>query len=210
MSRQNWHATTAARLLPSVVSLALVAVIALVVPASAASVNGNNGGKDIVSTTENYITTFYPIWFTHTQFQVAPHNELIGTDTISPVYQRVVAINDDTLYASSPIDVSGGKVIVSVPATSAGYSVLLLDPYGNVYPSGIPSKAAGVNTPTTVYALVGADYPGSVPNAITVRLPLQFMVLIFRVLPVLQYDQNGSLLPRVPRRERRTARREQP
>ena len=66
-------------------------------------------GKDIVSTTESYVETFYPLWFTHFQFQVAPHNKLIGPKTISPLYQGVVAINDDTLYASSPIDVSGGR-----------------------------------------------------------------------------------------------------
>jgi hypothetical protein len=54
-----------------------------------------------------------------------------------------VAINDDTLYATSPIDLTGGPVIVTVPGTRRGsfaYSVLLLDPYGNIYPSGIPSK----------------------------------------------------------------------
>ncbi len=170
------------RLVASVVSFTLVAVLTLVVCAGAASAQSTNSGKDIVSTTENYVETFYPLWFTHTQFQVAPHNRLIGPDTISPLYQGVVAINDDTLYASSPIDVSGGPVKVTVPATpAAGYSVLLLDPYGNTYPSGIPSRAAGDTTPTMVYSLVGPDYTGGdLPGYTTVHLPLQFMILIFR------------------------------
>jgi hypothetical protein len=39
------------------------------------------------------------------------------TDTISPLYQGVVDINDDTLYASSPVDTSVGPVMVTVPNT---------------------------------------------------------------------------------------------
>jgi hypothetical protein len=179
MFRQNWHETTETRLQHSVVSLVLAAVIALVVPAGAASAKGNNGGKDIVSTTENYVETFYPLWFTYTQFKVAPHNQLIGPDKISPLYQGVVAINDDTLYASSPIDVTSNPVTVTVPQTVAGYSVLLLDTFGNIYPSGVPSKAAGVTTPATVYTLIGPDSTRSVSGT-TVRLPLNLMILIFR------------------------------
>lgn len=147
------------------------------------SAGPNRGGQDIVSTTQNYLTTFYPIWFTHTQFGVAPTNQLIGPDKISPLYQAVVAINDDTLYASSPIDVSAAPVELFVPQTdmNVGYSVLLLDPYGNVYPSPIPSKAAGVARPPTTYALAGPRFEGSVgPGAVLARLPLDYMVLIFR------------------------------
>jgi hypothetical protein len=71
--------------------------------------------------------------------------------------------------------------MVTVPETPVGYSVLLLDAYGNIYPSGVPSKAAGVDTPTTTYALVAPDYDGGpVSGATLVRLPYPFMVLIFR------------------------------
>jgi hypothetical protein len=109
------------------------------------------------------------------------HNEFIGPDKIFPVYQGVVAINDDTLYASSPIDTSEGPVEVTAPETPAGYSVLLLDAYGNIYPSGVPSKAANVDTPTTNYALVAPGYSGQAPSGTTlVRLPYPFMGLIFR------------------------------
>jgi hypothetical protein len=142
--------------------------------------HGHHGGVDIFTTTQNYVQTFYPLWFTYRQFQVVPHNQFIGPDEILPLYQGVVAINDDTLYASSPIDVTTAPVTLTVPETAAGYSVLLLDPYGNVYESGVPSKPAGVFTPTTVYSLVAPGYSELVPAETTlVRLPLDFKVLIF-------------------------------
>ncbi|MGR2752814.1 DUF1214 domain-containing protein [Agromyces arachidis] len=168
------------------ISAAIATLLTLALPVGAVNAaqgpNGGNGGKDVVSTTENYVTTFYPIWFTHFQTQIlpVPANMLIGPDEISPVYQAVVAINDDTLYASSPIDVSGPAVELEVPETSAGYSVLLLDPYGNVHPSGVPSKPAGVATPTTTYTLVGPGYAGEITPDV-VQLPLDRMILIFRV-----------------------------
>jgi len=187
---QGGLAASAPRLLQLAASFALAAVVALFVPAYAAGAEERLGNLDaerppgedgIFFTTKNYVETFYPLWFTHTQFKVAPHNQLIGPDKISPLYQGVVAINDDTLYASSPIDVTSGPVTLTVPETDAGYSVLLLDPFGNVYESGVPSKAAGVATPTTVYSLVAPDYSGPVlTGTTTVRLPLAFMVLIFR------------------------------
>ena len=165
----------------------LIAALALILPTDMTSAEGqsehggHNDGNGIISITRNYVETFYPLWFTNLQFNVVPHNKFIGPNRISPVYQGVVAINDDTLYASSPIDTSAGPVELTVPRTSAGYSVLLLDAYGNIYPSGVPSKAAGVATPTTTYALVAPDYAGGpVPGATLVRLPYPFMVLIFR------------------------------
>ncbi|ACV78974.1 protein of unknown function DUF1214 [Nakamurella multipartita DSM 44233] len=170
-----------------VAALTLATVMAMALPVSASDAaqepNGNNGGKDIVSTTENYVTAFYPIWFTHFQTQVlpVPANEFIGPEKISPVYQAVVAINDDTLYASTPIDVRGHEVVVDVPATSAGYSVLLLDAWGNVHPVGIPSKGANVPTPDTTYSLIGPGYTGPITGEVTVPLPMDQMILIFRV-----------------------------
>jgi hypothetical protein len=139
---------------------------------------------DIISTTRTYAEQFYPLWFTHAQYGLAPHNQLIGPDRISPLYQAVVAINNDTLYASTVIDLTAGPVIVTVPGTRRGsfaYSVLLLDPYGNIYPSGIPSKPAGAQTRRMVYALVAPGYTGKIPRRATrVTMPLDIMGLIFR------------------------------
>lgn len=187
MPRNYWLTRGSRCRLATLYASLLIAALALILPAGMASAKGqsgnkgHNGGNDIISTTRNYVETFYPLWFTHLQFNVVPHNQFIGPDRISPVYQGVVAINDDTLYASSPIDVTTAPVKLTVPETDAGYSVLLLDAYGNIYPSGVPSKAAGVDTPTTTYALVAPDYDGGpVPGTTLVRLPYPFMVLIFR------------------------------
>jgi hypothetical protein len=167
------------RRLATILSICLAMALAVVVP-GAAQAKGTKGGKDIVATTESYVETFYPLWFTHAQFTVAPHNQMFGPESISPVYQSVVAINDDTLYASSPIDVTGqNKVKLFVPGTGAGYSVLLLDPYGDVYDSPVPSKPAGSTSSDKTYELVGPDYTGDMTGVS--RLPLSFMVLIFRV-----------------------------
>src|SRR5215471_6339018 len=53
------------------------------------------------ATAYNYVVTFYPRWFTFMQSAIGPGNRLIGPNRISPLYHAVVAINDDTLYASA-------------------------------------------------------------------------------------------------------------
>src|SRR5690349_21166768 len=58
------------------------------------------------NTTVAYLVQFYPLWFTYYQSQLGRHsrNLLVGPDRISPIYHYVVAINVDTLYASSYLD----------------------------------------------------------------------------------------------------------
>src|SRR5271169_1834689 len=72
------------------------------------------GNAEIVSqlnpfnTTVAYVAQFYPLWFTYYQSQLASHsrNRLVGPDRISPIYHYVVAINVDTLYVSSYLDLT--------------------------------------------------------------------------------------------------------
>jgi hypothetical protein len=105
MTRDHWLTGGSPRRLAAVLSFLLIAALALVLPTGMASAKGysgnkgHNGGKDIISTTRNYVETFYPLWFTHLQFNVVPHNTFIGPNRISPLYQGVVAINDDTLVS---------------------------------------------------------------------------------------------------------------
>ncbi|MDY6810638.1 MAG: DUF1214 domain-containing protein [Actinomycetota bacterium] len=161
------------------IRMLVIAMAAALLPL--ATVTAPAGAETISALTKRYVETFYPLWLTQLQFDVAPHNRLIGPDIVNPLYQGVVAINNDTLYASSPVDTSGGPVMVTVPRTPASYSVLLLDAFGNTYPVDIPSKQAGVNTPTKVYGLVAPGYRGGLPAGVTrVRLPHPFMILIFR------------------------------
>lgn len=178
-------------LLPVLVVCILAGVVAP--PARGAGLQTRCAAADAASVTTNYVEGFYPLWFTYRQTQLAPHNQLIGPNRISPLYQTVVAINDDTLYASSPIDLTSTPtrpyepVIVTVPQTDSNlsYSVLALDPYGNVLDlqPEIPSKPAGTDLPTTVYALVRQLEPAEdLPTgAVQIVMPADFTFLIFRI-----------------------------
>lgn len=126
-------------------------------------------------TTVQYVIQFYPLWFTYYQSQIGSVNRLIGPDKISPIYKSVVAINNDTLYASTFVNVAAQPVVLTIPSTTATYSVLTLDPYGNIFDSGIPPMTPGK------YGLAGPDYTGTLPPGVKpIELPLNFQMLIFR------------------------------
>ncbi len=121
-----------------------------------------------------YLRTFYPRWFTYYQAEISPCNKLLGPRRVTPTYRSVVAINVDTIYTSSTIDVSQEPVIVTVPAADTIFSVLQLDGYGTVL-SGIPS-----NTPGT-YAITGPSWTGTLPAGVTeVKMPYDTTIIIFR------------------------------
>lgn len=130
------------------------------------------------NTTVSYLTHFYPLWFTHYQnHNVKRDNGLVGPIRVSPLYQTVVAINVDTFYASTFLDLSSGPVIVTIPKTDLSYSTLLLDYYGNTFKEGPTLQTSGVT-----YALTGPGFSGKLPKGVTpLALPLKNMVLIFRV-----------------------------
>lgn len=129
---------------------------------------------DPYTTAYNYVVDFYPRWFTYHQSQLAPCNQFIGPHYVGPLYHAVVAINVDTFYTSTILDVTDEPVIVTVPATTGVYSVLQLDQYGNVFP-GIPGGQPGV------YALTGPGWSGTLPVGVTVvPVPYNRSELIFR------------------------------
>lgn len=136
------------------------------------------GASPAFTTTQDYVSHFYPLWFSYHQFQhtSSDHNHLVGPDHISNVYQSVVAVNDDTLYASTFLDLRAQPVILTVPATTATYSLLTLDPYGDIFTSGIPALTPGT------FALVGPGFSGTLPGGVTpITMPLNISVMIFRV-----------------------------
>jgi len=130
---------------------------------------------DPFTTTRDYVSQFYPLWFTYYQTSFGTPNRMVGPNRISPLYHYVVAINDDTLYASSFLDLSKQPLIVTVPSTPANYSVLTLDRYCDIFP-GIPNNVPGT------YALYGPDLdPNKLPTTvIPVSLPFNYMTIIFR------------------------------
>ena len=146
------------------------------------------GNAEIVSqlgpfdTTVAYVVQFYPLWFTYYQSQLASHsgNQLVGPNRISPLYHFVVAINVDTLYASSYLNLTTQPVVLTIPATppfpSMSYSILMLDPYGDL----LPASASIPKTPGS-YALIGpGGFTGTLNGATPITLPLDFSTLIFR------------------------------
>jgi hypothetical protein len=110
------------------------------------------------ATTVDYVSNFYPLWFTYYQTQIGTHNRLVGPERVTPVYKIVVLINVDTLYASTFLDLTAEPIILVVPPTPANYSVLILDPYGTVLQkTGLADNAPGT------YALIGPDFGGKIP-----------------------------------------------
>jgi len=137
--------------------------------------------RDAFTTTAAYVVQFYPLWFTYYQSKIANTNRIAGPDRISPIYHIVVAINDDTLYGSSFLDLMAQPMILKVPATTAAYSVLTLDPFGDIFESGIPSQPPGTSLLATTYALTGPGFAGVLPAGVTpIPMPLDFSELIFR------------------------------
>lgn len=163
----------------------LLAVLAYAAPATAgddeAADSQNVKSSGAIATTQAYVEQYYPLWFTHHQSRLIPNNQLVGPDRISAIYHAVVAINDDTLYASTAVNFSSGPVILSVPETAGCYSVLVLDAYGNVLETGVPSQPPGTTFPARVYGLVPQNYDGPLPSGvIPVPLPYDLQFLIFR------------------------------
>jgi hypothetical protein len=127
------------------------------------------------ATTVAYVAQFYPLWFSYFQTVALDRNALFGPDRISPLYKLVVAINDDTLYASGILDLEAQPVVLTIPETTATYSILTVDPYGNIVSLGIPKQTAGV------FALTGPGFSGTLPTGMTqIPAPLNIFTLIFR------------------------------
>jgi hypothetical protein len=131
---------------------------------------------DPYQTAYNYLVTFYPRWFTWQQGSGGPCNRLVGPNRVTPLYHVVVAINVDTLYASTFLGLKDEPVILTIPKTQDIYSVLHLDQYGALVPNGL----SGTNT-AGVYAIVGPDWAGTLPEGVTrVNVPYNYSELLFR------------------------------
>src|SRR5262245_26399525 len=109
--------------------------------------NKPNSDDLIFDTTAEYLVEFYPLWFTHAQ--ALTFNQLIGPDKVTSLYQAVVAVNVDTIYASANVNVTTEPAVLTIPPTTNTYSILTLDIYGDVFDSGIPAQTPGT------YAFVG-------------------------------------------------------
>src|SRR5215469_7305601 len=132
---------------------------------------------DPYQTAFDYLVTFYPRWFTWEQASGGPCNRLVGPNHISPMYQVVVAVNNDTLYASTNVGAADEPVVVTLPTTEDSYSVLHLDQFGALEKNGM-SGTVGPGA----YAIVGPDWVGSLPpNLIASHVQDNYSELLIRV-----------------------------
>lgn len=156
-----------------------IACLLLLLPLliSPAGARAAKPAQDEYETTIAYVSQFYPLWFTYYQTLPGTPNRMVGPNKISPLYHYVVAINNDTVYASSFLDVTTGPVVIDIKPTTSNYSVLVLDSYCNIFKSNIPNNVQGK------YVVYGPDYnSNNLPTElIPVPLPNNHMTLIFRV-----------------------------
>jgi hypothetical protein len=137
---------------PRVILSCFVCSVLVALPVT--EVSASRPPSDAYMTTVTYVETFYPLWFTYHQAGLGGNNGLAGPERVSPLYHVVVAINDDTVYCSSYLDLTDEPVILTIPSTvspdscvaetSVTYSILTLDSYCDVFPSGIPDGAPPV------------------------------------------------------------------
>src|SRR5262249_1405277 len=120
---------------------------------------------------------FYPLWFTYNQSRFANHNRLAGPKQVTALYHIVVAINVDTLYASTFLELSKQPVVLTIPPTHATYSILTLDAYGDIFDTGIKAGNPGNYLLTGPGPGPGGTPPGGLTH---IRVPFDFSVLIFR------------------------------
>jgi hypothetical protein len=130
---------------------------------------------DVATTTFNYVVQFYPRWFTYQQANLVPPNKFIGPASMGPLYGIVVAPNDDTLYASSLMDLTSQPEILTIPATTVSHSLLTLDLYGNIFNTGIKLGVGGT------YGLTGPGWTRTLPPGVTqIKVPFNFTEWIIR------------------------------
>lgn len=143
-----------------------------------------------------YTVRYYPRFFTWVQFQINTENSrrqgagqqianrLTGPLGMGPEYKVVVAINDDTIYAESFLDVSSGPVILTIPEYPNRYSILQLDVYGTVLSNGLTSAPPSNGG---VYAFVQHGSHDRIPHGATrIEMPYPLTTLAIRI------DKNSS------------------
>ncbi len=129
------------------------------------------------STAYEYMIRFYPRWFSYNLNTSSRTNMLVGPNGMGPAFKAIVAVNDDTIYALSFLDLSNEPQILTIPAYANPYSVLLLDVFGNIFGSG----SMPATTAPTRYGLTGPNYTGTLPDGIVpVKFPYSSSVIIIR------------------------------
>ena len=103
-------------------------------------------------------------------------NILISPIGMGPEYKAVVAINDDTIYTSTILDLTNEPQVLTLPSYSNTYSIQQVDVFGTVLNTNILPNSDGVT-----YELVGPNYTGSAPTGVTqIKVPQNVTILAVR------------------------------
>jgi hypothetical protein len=138
------------------------------------------------TTAYDYMIRFYPRWFSWVQSNLAQTNVLAGPNGMGPEFKLIVAVNDDTIYTMSFLDLSNEPQILTIPPYSNSYSILILDVFGSVIGSG----SMPPTTDPTRYALIGPNYTGTLPDGINpVPFPYNTSLLLIRAD---KYSHDGA------------------
>ncbi len=106
-------------------------------------------------------------------------NKLAGPDRVTPTYRYVVLINDDTIYASAFLDLTDEPAILTIPPTTVNYSILALDPYGDIF--NLNKTALQPSPQGGLFALIGpGGFSARFPRRRPGHVASQAMTLIFR------------------------------
>jgi hypothetical protein len=135
-------------------------------------------------TTNDYVIRFWPRLLSFYQQTILwkehhPNTLVAPDEPMGPDYRAVVAINDDTLYASTFVHTKPEQpVLLTIPTAPDGltYSLLVLDVFGNRIDvqNYIPDRTAGK------YALIGPEFHGTLPPD-AVKVPLPYPVTIWNI-----------------------------
>jgi hypothetical protein len=152
-------------------------------PTDAASTQSDSSSNsDDYATAAEYVVHFYPLWVYYQQFLVASSlgttNRMVTPSRVSPDFKFVVASNYDTIYSSAFLDLRAEPVVVTVPPAPVGYSVLVLDYYGNQLPAAISPQATTVS-----YAFTAPGFSGTLPPDVTqIPMSVNFPLVNFRAV----------------------------
>ena len=142
-------------------------------------------------TTEQYVIRFWGRWVTWGQqssvIRIHGANSMIGPVTINPRFLTVNLINNDTLYSIGYVDTTLGPTVLTIPATEATYSILVLDVFQEVVQVSIPPQTPGK------YLLVPPGWRGRVPRGLTkVTVPAGITIWNIRAD---KYSDNVNMIP---------------
>jgi hypothetical protein len=101
-------------------------------------------------------------------------DQLVSVTKVTPTFFAIVAVNNDTVYSTGWVDTRVGPAILTVPPTTATFSVQSVDIWGDTIPLNISTTSPGT------YALVPPGFTGTLPAGLT-KVTIPYPVTFFNI-----------------------------